>query len=72
MHVCCFGSQQKLSKIHQISLEINECQVDEDSFKYLGIVMHKNMTWFEHIRDLYDVGRQRDDDGYSYNEIYNI
>ena len=48
-----FGSQQKLAKVNQISLEINECQIDgEDSFKYLGVILHKNMTWLEHIDHL--------------------
>ena len=48
-----FGSNQKLAKIKKISLQINGCQIhDEDSFKYLGVIMHKNMTWLDHIDQL--------------------
>ena len=48
-----FGSNQKLAKINRISLHTNGCQVDaEDSFKYLGVVMHKNMSWLDHIDQL--------------------
>ena len=48
-----FGSNQKLAKINKISLQINGCQVDaEDSFKYLDVVMHKNMSWLDHIDQL--------------------
>ena len=48
-----FGSNQKLAKINKISLRINGCQVDaEDSFKYLGVVMHKKMTWLDRIDQL--------------------
>ena len=48
-----FGSNQKLAEINIIFLQINGCQVDaEDSFKYLGVVMHKNMSWLDHIDQL--------------------
>ena len=40
-------------KANIMSLQINGYQLaDEDSFKYLGIIMHKNMTWLDHIDQL--------------------
>ena len=53
MQTCYIWKQSKTGKINKISLHINRCQVDaEDSFKYLGVVMHKNMSWLDHIDQL--------------------
>ena len=55
MKLVIFGSNQKNAKLNKISLQINGYQVDaEDSFKYLGVVhvMHKNMSWLDHIDQL--------------------
>ena len=47
-----FVSNQKLAK-KENSLQINGYQVDdEDSFKYLGVIMHKNITCLDHIYQL--------------------
>ena len=44
-----FGSSRKLKNV-EISIKINSYGLEMvDSYKYLGVTIHKNMNWTEHI-----------------------
>ena len=48
-----FGGDRRLQTCQGINLVIDHENLEsEDSIKYLGIVIHKNVTWNEHIESL--------------------
>ena len=55
-----FGSNRKLQSCHDVNLVMNNaCLENSDSFKYLGMKIHKNMTWNEQIDSLITKVNQR-------------
>ena len=48
-----FGGDRRLQTCQGINLVIDHENLEsEDSIKFLGIVIHKNVTWNEHIESL--------------------
>ena len=50
IQVRIFGGDSRLKTCQGIQLVIDHENLEsEDSIKYLGVVIHKNLTWNEHI-----------------------
>ena len=55
-----FGGDRRLQTCQGIELVIDHENLEsEDSIKYLGVVIHKNLTWNEHIESLIAKVNQR-------------
>ena len=55
-----FGSDRRLQACQGVKLVIDHENLEcEDSIKYLGVVIHKNLTWNEHIESLIAKVNQR-------------
>ena len=55
-----FGGDRRLQTCQGIKLFIDHKHLEsEDSIKYLGVVIHKNLTWNEHIESLITKVNQR-------------
>ena len=55
-----FGGDRRLQTCQGIKLVIDHENLEcEDSIKYLGVVIHKNLTWNEHIESLIAKVNQR-------------
>ena len=55
-----FGGDRRLHNCRGITIVIDHENLEsEDSIKYLGVVIHKNLTWNEHIESLIAKVNQR-------------
>ena len=55
-----FGGDRRMQTCRGIKLVIDHENLEsEDSIKYLGVVIHKNLTWNEHIESLIGKVNQR-------------
>ena len=55
-----FGGDKRLQTCQGVKLVIDHENLEcEDSIKYLGVVIHKNLTWNEHIESLIAKVNQR-------------
>ena len=55
-----FGGDRRLQTCQGVKLVIDHENLEcEDSIKYLGVVIHKNLTWNEHIKPLIAKVNQR-------------
>ena len=55
-----FGGDRRLQTCQGIELVINHENLEsEDSIQYLGVVIHKNLTWNEHIESFIAKVNQR-------------
>ena len=55
-----FGGDRRLQTCQVVKLVIDHENLDcEDSIKYLGVVIHKNLTWNEHVESLIAKVNQR-------------
>ena len=47
------GGPKKLSYFSEVALSINDRRLDRvNSYKYLGVIINKNLTWTDHIEKL--------------------
>ena len=55
-----FGADRRLQTCQVVKLVIDHENLEcEDSIKYLGVVIHKNLTWNEHVESLIAKVNQR-------------
>ena len=57
--VMLFGTSQRLAKVDQFSVSVNESAIKRvTEFKYLGVIFDEHLSWNEHVKEsVFKAGR---------------